>query len=204
MSDKDISAKDISNRVKLNELKTLSDNHYILRRADFDWRRSDGSWQRDLRESYDMGDGAAVLPVDRARDRVLLIRQFRWPVFEHGHHTLMIEAVAGKLDGDTPQDCVIREAMEEAGVTILKPQLVTHCFTCPGAVTEKLSLFLADYDSTAPRAKGGGIGEEGEDIEVFEVSLDEGLAMMASGEIIDAKTILLLQAAKLRAISPSS
>jgi nudix-type nucleoside diphosphatase (YffH/AdpP family) len=192
--------KDITDRVKLHELKTLSDNHYTLRRADYDWRRSDGTSQRDLRESYDIGDGAAVLPIDRARDRVLLIRQFRWPAFESGYRQLLVEAVAGKLDGDEPEACVIREAMEEAGVAIFKPQLVTHCFMSPGAVTEKLSLFLADYDSSQPRAKGGGIDAEGEDIETFEVTLDEALAMVASGEIIDAKTIILLQAAKLRGL----
>jgi nudix-type nucleoside diphosphatase (YffH/AdpP family) len=191
--------KDIRDRVKLRELKILSDNHYILRRADFDFQRTNGTWQHDLRESYDMGDGAAVLPVDRVAGKILLIRQFRWPAFERGHHALLIEAVAGKLDGDDPETCVIREAMEEAGVTIGKPRLVTHCFTSPGAVTERLSLFLADYDTTAPRGKGGGHEEEGEDIEVFEVTLDEGLAMIASGEIIDAKTIILLQAAKLGA-----
>lgn len=194
-----MSDKDISGRVKLRELKTLSDNHYTLRRADFAWRRRDGQWQDNLRESYDMGDGAAVLPIDRARGLVLLIRQFRWPVFERGHHELPIEAIAGKLDGDDPASCVIREAMEEAGAAITDPKLVTHCFMSPGAVTEKLSLFLADYDSTAPRAVGGGHEHEGEDIEVFEVTLDQGLAMIASGEIIDAKTILLLQAAKLSA-----
>jgi nudix-type nucleoside diphosphatase (YffH/AdpP family) len=190
--------KDISERVKLRELKTLSDYHYILRRADFDWRRSDGTWQAQKRESYDMGDGAAVLPLDRARGRVLLIRQLRWPAFERGHHRLLVEAVAGKLDGDEPEACVVREAMEEAGIVITRPQLVTHCFMSPGAVKERLSLFLADYDSTAPRQKGGGHADEGEDIETFEVSLDEALAMVARGEIIDAKTIILLQAAKLR------
>lgn len=194
-----MSDKDISGRVKLRELKTLSDNHYTLRRADFDFHRRDGTWQQNLRESYDMGDGAAVLPIDRARDRVLLIRQFRWPVFERGGRELLVEAVAGKLDGDDPAACVVREAMEEAGVAIANPRLVTHCFMSPGAVTEKLSLFLADYDSAAPRARGGGHAHEGEDIEVFEMTLDEGLAMIASGAIIDAKTILLLQAAKLAA-----
>jgi len=194
-----MSDKDISGRVKLHELKTLSDNHYILRRADFDFRRRDGTWQRSYRESYDMGDGAAVLPLDRAAGKILLIRQFRWPVFERGHHALLIEAVAGKLDGDDPETCVSREAMEEAGIVISHPQLVTHCFMSPGAVTERLSLFLADYDSTAPRGKGGGHEAEGEDIETLEMTLDEGLAMIASGAIIDAKTIILLQAAKLRA-----
>jgi len=193
------SDKDISGRVKLRELKTLSDNYYVLRRADFDYCRRDGQWQHNMRESYDMGDGAAVLPVDRARNRVLLIRQFRWPVFERGVQELLVEVVAGKLDGDDPATCVVREAMEEAGVMITRPRLVTHCFMSPGAVTEKLSLFLADYDSAAPRASGGGHAHEGEDIEVLELSLDEAFAMIASGAIIDAKTILLLQAAKLSA-----
>ncbi len=193
-----MSDKDISDRVRLRELKTLSDNHYVLRRADFDFRRGDGAWQGQNRESYDLGDAIAVLPWDRARGRVLLIRQFRWPVYEWGHRRLLVEAIAGKLDGDAPDVCTRREAMEEAGVTLGALELVSHCFTSPGAVKERMSVFLAEYDSTAPRAKGGGHEHEGEDIEVFEVTLDEGLAMIAAGEIIDAKTILLLQAAKLR------
>ena len=189
---------DISDRVRLRELKLLSDNHYTLRRAEFDFRRRDGRWQeRDLRESYDLGDGAAVLPMDRAAGKIILIRQFRWPAFEWGQRELLIEAVAGKLDGDDPQTCVQREAMEEAGVTIRDPRLVTWCFPSPGAVKERLSLFLADYDAAAPRGQGGGQVQEGEDIAVLEITLDEGLAMIAKGEIIDAKTIILLQAAKL-------
>lgn len=192
--------EDVSARVRLRELKILSDNHYVLRRADFDFRRRDGAWQVQRRESYDMGDGAAVLPLDRARGRVLLVRQFRWPVFEVGRRELLIEVVAGKLDGDDPQTCVRREAMEEAGVRIEGLERITQCFTSPGAVTERLSLFLADYDSTAPREKGGGHEHEGEDIEVLEIPLDEALAMVARGEIADAKTIILLQAAKLRSI----
>jgi nudix-type nucleoside diphosphatase (YffH/AdpP family) len=190
--------KDISDRVKLRELKTLSDNHYVLRRADFDFRRSDGAWQAQKRESYDLGDAVAVLPWDRTQDRVLLIRQFRWPVFEWGCRELLVEAIAGKLDGDAPEACARREAMEEAGVTLGALTLVTHCFPSPGAVKERMSAFLAEYDSTAPREKGGGHEEEGEDIEVLEMTLDAALAMVARGEIIDAKTILLLQAAKLR------
>jgi nudix-type nucleoside diphosphatase (YffH/AdpP family) len=193
-----MSQDDIGARVKLRELKTLSDNHYTLRRAEFEYQRSDGAWQQLNRESYDLGDAIAVLPVDRARDKVLLIRQFRWPVFEWGVKELLIEAVAGKLDGDTPEDCARREAMEEAGVTLSALELISHCFPSPGAVKERMTVFLADYDSTAPREKGGGHAHEGEDIEVLELSLDEAYAMIASGEIIDTKTILLLQAAKLR------
>jgi nudix-type nucleoside diphosphatase (YffH/AdpP family) len=188
---------DLSKRVKLRDLKILSDNHYTLRKATFDFQRRDGMWQEQARESYDIGDGAAVLPVDAARGKILLIKQFRWPAYEWGCKELLIEAVAGKLDGDDPQTCVLKEAMEEAGVAIADLKLATHCFMSAGAVTERLSLFLASYDSTQLRAKGGGHAHEGEDIEVLETSLDEALAMVASGAIIDAKTILLLQAAKL-------
>jgi len=189
--------KDISDRVRLHELKTLSDNHYTLRRADFEFRRKDGRWQRQMRESYDIGNAATVLPIDRARDRVILVRQFRWPMFESGYRHLMVEAIAGKLDGDDAQTCARREAMEEAGVAISNLVLVTDCFFSPGAVKERASVFLAEYDSSAPRQKGGGIEEEAEDIEVLEMPLDEAYAMIAKGEIVDAKTVILLQAAKL-------
>jgi nudix-type nucleoside diphosphatase (YffH/AdpP family) len=192
-----MSDKDISGRVRLHGLTILSDNYYTLRKASFDFRRGDGEWQHQARESYDIGDAAAVLPFDAARGKVLLIRQFRWPVFEWGYKQLLVEVIAGKLDGDTPQGCIIKEAMEEAGVTVSNPRLVTHCFVSPGAVKERVSLFLADYDSTLAREKGGGHEAEGEDIIVLEMLLDEAMAMMESGEIVDMKTILLLQAAKL-------
>jgi nudix-type nucleoside diphosphatase (YffH/AdpP family) len=197
-----MSDKDISGRVKLHGMTVLADDHYVLRRADFEWRRGDGTWQRQSRESYALGEAVAVLPWDRTRDRVLLIRQFRWPVYEEGYRELLVEAIAGKLDADTPEGCARREAMEEAGVTLDDLRLVSFCFPSPGAVKERMSVFLAGYDSAAPRQKGGGQPDEGEDIEVFEVTLDEGLAMIARGEIIDAKTILLLQAAKLESYSP--
>jgi nudix-type nucleoside diphosphatase (YffH/AdpP family) len=188
---------DISGRVRLRELKPLSDNHYVLRRASFDYQRRDGVWQHQVRESYDIGDAAVVLPLDRARGRIVLIRQFRWPVFESGYRQPLIEAIAGKLDGDTPEVCIAREAMEEAGIAIGGARLIANCFVSPGAVKERASCFLADYDSTAPRAAGGGHEHEGEDIEVLEMTLDEALAMVSRGEIVDMKSIMLLQAAKL-------
>lgn len=188
---------DVSSRIRLQGVKVLSGKYYTLRVASFDFRRGDGTWQRQERESYDIGDAAAVLPFDRARNRVLLIRQFRWPPFEGGYKQLLIEVVAGKLDGDTPLDCIHKEAMEEAGVTLSNPRLLSDCFVSPGAVKERVSLFLADYDSAAPRAKGGGHEDEGEDIAVLEMTLDEALAMIAAGQIVDMKTIALLQSAKL-------
>jgi nudix-type nucleoside diphosphatase (YffH/AdpP family) len=188
---------DISARVRLHELKLLSGNYYTLRKASFDFQRLDGRWQHQQRESYDIGDAAAVLPFDRASGLVILIRQFRWPVFEWGYRKLLVEVIAGKLDGDTPEGCVTREALEEAGVAVSKLRLVTHCFVSPGAVKERSSMFLADYDSTASRAQGGGHEHEGEDIQVLEMPLDDALDMIERGEIVDMKTILLLQAAKL-------
>jgi len=187
----------VAGRVKVQELKVLSDNHYTLRRATYDWLRSDGTWQTQMRESYDMGDGAAVLPYDAKTGMLLLIRQFRWPVFEAGYKKTFIEAIAGKLDGDDPAACVRREAMEEAGARIQNERRVFHSFMSPGALTEQLSLFVADYDSTEPRQGGGGHVHEGEDITVLEMTLDEAMAMIASAEITDAKTIMLLQWLKL-------
>ncbi|MBA2589759.1 MAG: NUDIX domain-containing protein [Alphaproteobacteria bacterium] len=188
---------DVSDRVRIKETRILSDDYYVLRRLTFDFLRGDGTWQTQTRESYDIGNAATVLPHDKARDKVILIQQFRLPVHEWGYRQLLVEAIAGKLDGDTPTDCVIKESMEEAGVTITNPRLISHCFASPGAVKERVSLFLADYDSTAPRPAGGGEESEGEDIIVLEMSLDAALGMIASGEIVDLKTIALLQAAKL-------
>jgi nudix-type nucleoside diphosphatase (YffH/AdpP family) len=186
-------SEDITPRVRQVSLTVLSDDHYTLRRAEYDYLRSDGTWQRQVRESYDMGGGAAVLPIDRKTGKVLLIRQFRWPVYEMGCHELFIETVAGKLDGDTPDVCVVREALEEAGASITNPRLIFHAYMSPGAVRERLFLFAADYDSTAPRQTTSGIAEEGEDIVTLELTLDEAMAMIASGEISDAKTVMLLQ-----------
>ena len=190
-------SEDISARVRGQSLTVLSENHYILRRANFEYRHRDGSWQAQLQESYDVGDGAAVLPLDRKAGTVLLVRQFRWPVFETGYRQLLIETIAGKLDGNTPQDCVVREAMEEAGVVIRDAELVFQAFMSPGAMKERVFMFIADYDAAAPRHETGGVRAEGEDIETLEITLDRAMGMIASGEIADAKTVMLLQWAAL-------
>jgi nudix-type nucleoside diphosphatase (YffH/AdpP family) len=189
-------------RVRNVQSRILADDYKTLRKTQLDYRRNDGAWQTITRESYDTGDGAAVLPFDAARGMVLLIRQFRWPVWQRGHHSFLIEAVAGQLDGDTPEVCARKEALEEAGVAVTRLKLLLSPFTLPGLCTERLYLFLAAYDAAAPRARSGGLAHEGEDIEVLEMPLDEALAKVASGEILDAKAIMLLQAAKLRGYSP--
>ena len=190
---------EVSSRVKLVDLRVLSDNHYTLHKATFDYRRNDGAWQTMSRESYGIGRSVAVLPYDAARNRVLLLRQFRWPAFQTGHRELLIEAPAGLLDGDTPEEGARREALEEAGVTLSALEPVSECYLSPGAVTERMSLYLGTYDSTVPRAGGGGQFHEGEDIESFEVSLEQAMEMVKTGQVIDAKTIVLIQAARLKA-----
>jgi GDP-mannose pyrophosphatase NudK len=124
---------------------------------------------------------------------VILIRQFRWPLFERGERRLPVEAIAGKLDGDDPLTCVVKEAREEAGIAILEPRCVFRCFMSPGAVKEELSLFVARYDAMAARENGGGATAEGEDIEVLEIPVSEAHAMVEAGMIRDAKTVILLQ-----------
>lgn len=184
---------DVSDRVRVKNVKILSDNYYILRKTTYEFRRSDGTWQEQVRESYDRGHGAAVLPFDPERRTVLLVRQFRYPAFEAGYRHMLIETIAGLLDGDDGEACARKEAMEEAGVQLRNVRQVFHCFMSPGAVTERLHLFAAEYSAADRIAKGGGHESEGEDIEVLELPLDEALAMVRDGTICDAKTIMLLQ-----------
>jgi nudix-type nucleoside diphosphatase (YffH/AdpP family) len=180
----------------LNE-ELLSDDWAVLKKTTFDYQRRDGSWETQVRQTYDRGDGAAVLPYDPARGTVLLVRQFRYPAYVHGHPEPLIEVCAGVLDADDPETCARKEAEEELGYRLGALTKVFDCFMSPGAVTERLSLFVAPYRPEDRFSDGGGHADEGEDIEVLEMSLDEALAMMARGEIIDAKTIMLLQHAKL-------
>lgn len=184
-------------RVRVREVRVLSDDWYVLRKATFDYRRRDGTWQTLSREAYDRGNGAAVLPYDPARGTVLLTRQFRWPAYANGHPGPLVEAVAGLLDEREPEEAIRREAEEEAGCRLSAPRRVFEAFMSPGSVTERLVFFVAEYSAADRVAAGGGLASEGEDIEVLEPTLDGALAMVADGRIADAKTIMLLQYAAL-------
>jgi len=161
-------------------------------------RGADGKVKLLPREVADHGDGAAVLPIDKARGTVLLVRQWRTgAAFNNEHDGWLIEACAGLLDGDDPMQCARREAHEELGVNIQNVRHVADCFSSPGAVAERLVLFVADYTEQDRVDGGGGLAHEDEDIEVIEMPLAESFAMIASGGIMDAKTIILLQHAML-------
>jgi nudix-type nucleoside diphosphatase (YffH/AdpP family) len=194
----------LKNRVRVIEERLLSDNWYILKTTRFEYLRSDGRWQTQNRETYDRGNGAAILLYNLARRSVVLTRQFRYPAFVNGHDDFMIEVPAGLLDAADPESRIRAEAEEEAGYRVRAPRQVFDTFMSPGSVTERLHLFVAEYDPQDRIGQGGGLEEEGEDISVFELDFDEALAMMADGRINDAKSIILLQYAALHLFAPRS
>lgn len=187
----------IKDRVRVEETKILSDNWYILKKATFSYRRKDGTWQRQSREVYDRGHGATILLYDPARRTVILTRQFRFPMFHDGYEDLLIEAPAGLLDNAAPEDRIRAETEEETGYRVRNVTKIFESYMSPGSVTEKLHFFTGAYSPADKIGNGGGQEEEGEDIDVLEVSFGEAVNMMARGEILDAKTIMLLQYAAL-------
>ena len=187
----------IADRIRIHAVRVLSEAKYVLRLATFDWRRGDGRWQPMTREVYDRGHGAALLPYDPDRGTVLLTRQFRYPAFVAGHDDLLVEAPAGLLDDADPAARIRLEVEEETGYRLRDVRKVLECFTSPGAVTETLHLFVGAYDPSMRVSDGGGLEDEGEDIEVLELSFAEAVRMVEDGRIRDAKTILLLQWAQL-------
>jgi nudix-type nucleoside diphosphatase (YffH/AdpP family) len=171
----------------------------VLRRTTFDYLHADGRWTRENRETYDRGNGATILLYDAARATVLLIRQFRYPVYVNGHPDgMLVETAAGLLDDDSPDDAIRREAAEETGVEVGELQHVFDVYMSPGSVTERLHFYAAPYSPETRLTDGGGIAHEGEDIEVVEFPFETALAMISTGEIADAKTIMLLQWAALQ------
>ena len=185
-------------QIKIKQTDLLSDNWYLLNKVTFDYQKNDNSWITQKREVYDRGNGAAILLYNSKQKTVILTRQFRLPTFLNGNKSgMMIEVCAGLLDEDHPEQCVIREAEEETGYRITKVEKVMESYMSPGAVTEILHLFVGEYDEAMKVSDGGGVEHEQENIEVIEMSYDEAYAMIASGEIKDAKSIILLQHAKI-------
>ncbi|MEV6261201.1 NUDIX domain-containing protein [Streptomyces sp. NPDC051784] len=184
--------------VRIRDVELTSQGWHVLRRTTFDYRRRDGRWETQQRETYDRGDGAVVLPYDTGSGRVLLTRQFRYPAYVNGHPDgMLVEAAAGLLDAQDPHTAIRREAAEELGVRLGPLTRVLDAYMSPGSVTERLHYFAAPYTPTDRTGAGGGIEEEGEDIEVLELPFTEALAMTRDGRIIDGKTLLLLQWAAL-------
>jgi nudix-type nucleoside diphosphatase (YffH/AdpP family) len=185
-------------KIKINQTELLSDNWYLLNKITFDYLRKDGVWITQKREVYDRGNGAAILLYNSKQKTIILTRQFRLPAYLNGNETgMMIEVCAGLLDQDHPEQCIIRETEEETGYRLSTVHKVMETYMSPGAVTEILYLFVGDYDTSMKVHDGGGLEHEQEEIEVIEMPFTEAYNMIATGEIRDAKTIILLQYAKI-------
>jgi GDP-mannose pyrophosphatase NudK len=180
-----------SERIRIREVRTLSNDWYLLKKTTFDYRMSDGSWKTVTRETYDRGNGAAILLINRERGTVLLTRQFRFPAYVNGSEDgMLIEACAGLLDDRSPEEAICREAEEELRVNLQEVHKVLESYMSPGSVTEKLFFFVAEYEALGGHNAGN--IDEGEDIQAVELPLEEALNWIDDGRIQDAKTIILL------------
>ena len=189
--------------IVVRDVEVTSDGWHVLRRTTFDYRRRDGRWTVEQRETYDRGNGATILLYDPDRRTVLLTRQFRYPAYVNDHPDgMLIETAAGLLDDDDPETATRRETSEELGVTVGELTHVFDAYMSPGSVTERVHFYAAPYSPADRTGAGGGLAEDGEDIEILELPIDEALAMTRDGRIADGKTIMLLQWAALTGVLP--
>ena len=184
--------------IKILKTEILSDNWYVLKKITYEYSKNDGNKLTQTREAYDRGNGATILLYNKEKKTVILTKQFRLPTFINGNETgMMIEACAGLLDKDNAEDCIRRETEEETGYRITEVRKIFEAYMSPGSVTEILHFFIAEYADDMKVNEGGGVEHEEENIEVLEFSIEKALKMINSGEIKDAKTIMLLQYVKL-------
>lgn len=193
----------MQDRVEIKQQQVLSDDWGVLKKTTFALRAIDGSWAEHTRETYDRGNGATLLLYNRTRRTVVLTRQFRLPAYVNGHHGFLVETAAGLLDGAEPEQRIRSEAEEETGYRIGAVRRLWDVFMSPGSVTERLHFFVAQYEAADRVGPGGGVAEEGEDLEVLELGIDDAMAMIGTG-IVDGKTIMLLQHAQLQLFAPRS
>ncbi|HYD97240.1 MAG TPA: NUDIX domain-containing protein [Noviherbaspirillum sp.] len=191
-------------QIKIVDVETLSDDWYTLKKYSFDFRRKNGEWQRQTREVYHSGNGATVLLYNRLQRTVVLTRQFRLPAYLNGvADGMLIETPAGLLEDQAPADRIRHEIEEETGYEVDQVTKVFEAYMTPGAVAERAFFFVAEYQPDKRKDAGGGVAAEGEDIEVLELPFDKACEMMEKGEIIDCKTIMLLQYAALNLFGKS-
>lgn len=188
----------INERINILKTEILSDNWYVLKKVTYAYQHASGTWETHAREAYDRGNGAAILLYNPAKRTVILTRQFRLPSYINGNDTgMLIEVCAGLLDKNNAEDCIKKETEEETGYKVGQVRKIFEAYMSPGSVTEILHFFVAEYDQYMKVGEGGGLADEQENIEVLELDFDEAFNMMYSGKIKDAKTMMLLQYAKI-------
>nr|WP_293301336.1 NUDIX domain-containing protein [Allomuricauda sp.] len=176
----------------------LSNNWYTLNKVTFEYQREDGEWETQIREAYDRGNGAVILLYNVQKGTVVLTRQFRMPTYLNGNEDgMMVEACAGLLEKGNAEETIKMEVEEETGYKIDQVKNVFEAYMSPGSVTEILYFFIGQYEDAMKVSEGGGAEDETENIEVLEMDFHEALRMMETGEIKDAKTIMLLQYAQI-------
>ncbi|PWH82464.1 GDP-mannose pyrophosphatase [Algibacter marinivivus] len=181
-------------QIKNIQKKLLSDNYYILNRVNFDYLMPNGKWVNQMREVYDRGDGAGILLYNKEKQTVILTKQFRMPTYLNDNKDgMLVEVAAGMLDKDNPEACIIRETEEEVGYRLKEVKKVYEAYSSPGVMTEKMHFFVGEYTGDMKVNEGGGLDSEHEDIEVLEISFEEATKMLNNGEIVDTRTIVLLQ-----------
>src|SRR4051812_32105719 len=191
----------MNENVKIIDTTILSNNWYTLKKVTFNYLKKNGQWQTQHREAYDRGNGATILLYNKDLKTVVLTRQFRLPTFVNGNETgMLIEACAGLLDKDNPEDCIKRETEEEIGYKVTEVRKIFEAYMSPGSVTEILYFFVAAYEQSMKITEGGGVEGEEENIEVLELNIEQAMHMIDTGEIKDGKTIMLLQHVKLKGI----
>ncbi|SDQ64532.1 NUDIX domain-containing protein [Flagellimonas zhangzhouensis] len=190
-----------SNRIRNMQRELLSDNWYKLEKISFEYLRDDGVWEKQVREAYDRGNGAAILLYNIEKGKVVLTKQFRMPTYVNGNKDgMMVEVCAGLLEKGNAEQTIKMEVEEETGYKIDKVEKVFEAYMSPGSVTEVLYFFIGAYEDAMKISEGGGADDETENIEVLELNFDEAINMIKSGEIKDAKTIMLLQYAQVQGI----
>jgi nudix-type nucleoside diphosphatase (YffH/AdpP family) len=182
-----------SQTVRIRDVQTLADQKGKLTSVTFEQRMRNGDWRQRKREIYDNGNSAVILPYDAQRQTVLLTRQLRLPMYLQDGLESSVEACAGKLDGEKAETRIIKEMEEELGYRIGTVERLFELYVSPAAVMEKIEYFTCAYSPADKVSEGGGLAEEGEDIEVIESTLAKAAAMIEAGEIIDAKTVVLVQ-----------
>lgn len=188
-------------KIKITNTEVLANNWYTLRKITFEYQKKDSSWETQVREAYDRGNGATILLYNKTNQNVILTRQFRMPTYLNGNATgMLIEACAGLLDQDNAEDCIKRETEEETGYQVKDVRKIFEVYMSPGSVTEIVHFFVGEYTKDMKINDGGGVADEQENIEVLELPFDEAYDMIVAGEIKDAKTIMLLQYAKINGI----
>lgn len=187
----------LDERVRVTEVAVLSDDWNRLEKVTFDYLRSDGATQTLTREVYHVDDGATVLLYDVVRRTVVLVKQFRLPMYLREGRGYMVEAPAGLVGDASPEARIKAEVEEEAGYRVEAVTKIFDAIMMPGSAGHRVHFFVAPYSPSDKVSAGGGMVVEGEDIEVIEVEFDDALAMVESGEIVDAKTIMLLQHARI-------